>query len=237
MTMTGVPNLRDVARGGLQRGVLYRAASPHLATPGELAALATLGIGTFIDLRSDTERRALGDGGLTDLGIRTVHVPLIPDLHEQLADLPSDDWTQIDQRALYLTLLDRSASAIVDAITVIAEADTACLVTCTGGRDRTGIVVALTLAAAGAFRDDIVDDYIATNTDMARIIDRMNARGLPDGFPHNLAPVDDLGCDGAVIRAVLDHAEDQGGAAEFLLRHGLTRAALDRLRRRLGRRR
>ena len=48
----------------------------------------------------------------------------------------------------------------------LAEADGATLVHCMAGKDRTGIVVALTHHALGVARDDILDDYLATNTAM-----------------------------------------------------------------------
>jgi protein tyrosine/serine phosphatase len=48
----------------------------------------------------------------------------------------------------------------------LAEADGATLVHCMAGKDRTGIVVALTHHVLGVARDDILKDYLATNTAM-----------------------------------------------------------------------
>ncbi|HEX7096886.1 MAG TPA: tyrosine-protein phosphatase [Acidimicrobiales bacterium] len=195
------PNFRDAARGALRRGVLFRSASPHLATPDELVAFVDARITTWVDLCSVPERDVFGDGGLPGLGIKRICAPIIDDIRCRVARF--DGRVPVDQGPLYLELIDQQATLVAAAVRAIAAADEACLVTCAGGRDRTGIVVAVALAAAGADHDDIVDDYVATDLEIERIINRLSCGPVPDFMPLNSLQRSIPPCDPDTMRAVL----------------------------------
>jgi protein tyrosine/serine phosphatase len=73
----------------------------------------------------------------------------------------------------YLGYLHDRADAVVGAVRAIAETrDGASLVHCAAGKDRTGVVVALSLAVAGVPDEEIVADYAMT----AEVIDALVAK-------------------------------------------------------------
>jgi protein tyrosine/serine phosphatase len=104
---------------------------------------------------------------------------------------------------------------------------------CAAGKDRTGVVVALALDAAGVDRDAIVDDYMATTARidgiMARLISSPTYRSELEGHdPQAHAPV------AGTMERVLEVLDDRfGGSAAWLSARGMTDAELDRLSRRL----
>src|SRR4029077_7038622 len=74
----------------------------------------------------------------------------------------------------YVELLDAGAMAFATALErIVAPGGTPALVHCAAGKDRTGVLVALLLDAAGVDRDVIVADYAATQDRMVAIIERL----------------------------------------------------------------
>ena len=74
----------------------------------------------------------------------------------------------------YHQLLDHGRAAFLAALRRLAEPDgTPSLVHCSAGKDRTGVLVALLLDAAGVERDAIVADYAATDERMIRVRARL----------------------------------------------------------------
>lgn len=71
-----------------------------------------------------------------------------------------------------LAELARPGSGLRAAIAAIARAEPAVIVHCQAGRDRTGIVVALLLAALGVSGEDIVADFCASDADLATEYER-----------------------------------------------------------------
>ncbi len=110
----------------------------------------------------------------------------------------------------------------------------AVLVHCAAGKDRTGVVVALALDAAGVDRTAIVSDYLATaqriDAIMARLVSSPTYRSELEGHdPRAHAPVP-----GTIERVFELLDEAFGGSAAWLSAHGLSDAELERLRRRMG---
>jgi len=75
----------------------------------------------------------------------------------------------------YLGYLEDRPDQVVAALRGIADAPGAALVNCAAGKDRTGVVVALALTAAGVTRDAVVADYAASAERMEAILDRLRA--------------------------------------------------------------
>jgi protein tyrosine/serine phosphatase len=73
----------------------------------------------------------------------------------------------------YLGYLHDRGEAVVGAVRALATAtDGASVVHCAAGKDRTGVVVALSLAVAGVPHEEIVADYAMT----AEVIDALVAK-------------------------------------------------------------
>lgn len=75
----------------------------------------------------------------------------------------------------YIGYLEDRPDQVVAALRSISRSRGAALVHCAAGKDRTGVVVALALTAAGVRRDEVIADYAATGERMAAVLDRLRA--------------------------------------------------------------
>jgi hypothetical protein len=92
-----------------------------------------------------------------------------------LPDTPPGEPPEPGSRAIafYLAYLRDRPDNIVAALRAVAESEGAAVVHCAAGKDRTGVVVALALSAAGVPRDRIVADYVATAERMRPLLARL----------------------------------------------------------------
>ena len=142
-------------------------------------------IEVVLDLRTDVEVELEGPGPMTaELAVRIEHRSLYPDsgAHADLGAGTIEPWGRADVREspdepavvrAYMSYLRRRPDSIVGSVRTIARADGAVLVHCAAGKDRTGVVVALALDAAGVDRGAIVADYLATGARIDAIIARL----------------------------------------------------------------
>jgi protein-tyrosine phosphatase len=158
-------NAREVggypaADGRLTRWrALVRADNLHRLTPEGQAALRDYGVRTIIDLRMahELERHpnpfAVRQG--TDDVPRYLNLPLL--------DSDTDAAFDAAQAAQgeYIVIVERSKELIATVIKAVAASleEGAVLVHCHGGKDRTGIIVALLLSLTGVPRETIAEDY------------------------------------------------------------------------------
>lgn len=216
--VSGALNFRDV--GGLpaggartRTGVLFRSGNLARLDDDGRAALARLGIRRIVDLREDDEL-AFEPSRLGALPVETVRIPLF------LGSAASFFVDDISLPEMYRALIDGSADRIVDAARAVI-ADQPVLVHCTVGKDRTGITIALLLAAAGVDEDAVISDYARTETLLprernARVVAHLRrmhpeARHLEDLATRSPAPV---------MRAVLEDVTARFGSAGDYLRAG-----------------
>lgn len=226
LEVDGVANVRDVggipaAGGRIRSGVLLRSGQLSGATTAGAAELRGR-VRRIVDLR-DGEEVAAEPSEIE--GPETTHLPLF--LGSVRSFFEAD--TSLDQ--LYLHLLEESAERLVQAIRIIAEGEPT-LVHCTVGKDRTGVTVALALAAVGADREAVIADYALTASQLpvertARIAAYLRAQH-PEAV-HAVALATESPA--PVMRRLLDQLDERwGSAAGFLREHGLTDAELIALR-------
>jgi hypothetical protein len=197
-----------------------------------------------LDLRTEVEVVSEGPGPLTtERAVRIEHRSLYPDRgNTDLEAATVDPWSVDDDdewpdespvvRA-YMNYLRQRPDSIVASVRAIADADGAVLVHCAAGKDRTGVVVALALDAAGVDRRTITADYLATAQRiegiLARLVSSPTYRAELEGHdPQRHAPVP-----GTIERVLELVDEGYGGSAAWLSDHGLTGAELERLGARL----
>ena len=180
----GIDNFRDFgdyAAAGtqrLKRGVLYRSGHHGRATEADVARLAELGIVLIVDLRRPNERERepsprwdgfsakvidndLGQTGLEEWADFVLRSELTP---ETFRGYMLDYYGKAPFEARHIDLYSRYFRAL-------AEAEGPVLVHCSAGKDRTGILCALTHHLAGVHEQDLLEDYLATND-----MERLNAR-------------------------------------------------------------
>ena len=233
-------NLRDVgglpaAHGHVRHGVLLRSGSLQLLSATDAQALHDdYRVRTVVDLRTAHELAIDGPSRLARLGAATVHLPLIGDLDQHLRHIATDtDAVTILARG-YRDLLDRRGHHIVTAARLVAwSGPGAMLVHCALGKDRTGVVVAVLLDAAGVDRAAILADYTATNDVLATALPALaEALGLTDRL--ELIPFAARVAHPDALAGMFEHLDrDLGGAATWLRACGLDRHELHQLRRRL----
>lgn len=178
LALEGVHNFRDyggygVAGGGrLKRGVLWRSGQHYGATDADLARIAALDLATIFDLRGSKERsthpcrRPEGFTGAVvtpdEPGERHApHVAAAQSARQRDAASTREglrrNYGMIAFRPELIAMMRRYLG-------VLAEGRGASLINCMAGKDRTGIAVATLHLAVGVHRDDIIEDYLLTNT-------------------------------------------------------------------------
>ncbi|WP_236791769.1 tyrosine-protein phosphatase [Amycolatopsis sp. GM8] len=249
LELEGAANARDV--GGLPTAdgrtiaerTLLRADNLQGLTPSDIKLLVEdLGLSTVVDLRSSHEVEAEGPGPLRAVStVRHVHLSML--LEQQtseealfarreraLARYPDDPMC-----ALYLGYLEDRPENVVAALRTISESPSAALVHCAAGKDRTGVVVALSLTIAGVAREVVVEDYAASGTRIAGVLARLRAsptyapdlarRGGGDDIHRPLAETMD---------AFLSEVDRRyGGVLPWLGDHGFGEPEVTRLRTKL----
>ena len=182
----GIENFRDLggydtACGrGMKAGVVFRSANHGQATDADLEKLRALGITTVVDLRRRRERdrepsrRWPGfDGQVIENDIEGVEV----DWAEGIAAAERVDaaWFRQDSLGFYREAphQPRHVDLFRRYFRALAEREGALVVHCAAGKDRTGLICALTHHIAGVHRDDTLADYLATN-DEGRMTARMD---------------------------------------------------------------
>lgn len=226
LDVDGVTNVRDVggmpaAGGRIRSGVLLRS--------GQLSGVTTTGaealrsrVSHIVDLRDGEEVAAEP----TEIaGPDTTHLPLF------LGSVRSFFETDTSLEDLYLHLLEESGDRLVSAIRVIAQGEPT-LVHCTVGKDRTGVTVALALAAVGADREAIIEDYALTESQLPPERSRLIAQYLRSRHPEAVNAVALATQSPApVMRKLLEGVDERwGSAAGYLRANGMTDAELDALR-------
>lgn len=174
--LQGVSNFRDLGgyagAGGraVKRGRLYRSAALAGLTDHDWARLAELGLRTVCDFRAEHECQTAptrvphgGVPAIVPLPIRSSGGASLRDLFASAAATPGGVRNALMQayREYPLTHAERYRALFA----TLTEADSYPLVFhCTAGKDRTGFAAALVLTALGVSADDVLADYLLTNT-------------------------------------------------------------------------
>lgn len=172
----GLQNFRDFGgyRAGdrtIARGRFFRSAAPGMATEADLARLREMGFGVIVDLRRPEERQRT-PSRWDNFACVVVENDDHHEGDESWQGFMSSSDLTVDAFRGYLDRyyrrgphLPRHIDLFSRYFDTLAESEGALLVHCAAGKDRTGMIVALTHALAGVHEDDIFADFLLTNDD------------------------------------------------------------------------
>ncbi|MFN3213510.1 MAG: tyrosine-protein phosphatase [Henriciella sp.] len=245
-----IRNFRDFGgyegAGGrkVRAGVLFRSAHFGEASEADLTALADYNIKVQADLRRPDERERHGHRwpvqGVqvlsSDKGSAT-QAPHVRFLSEVSVDAPKAHGWMVDyyRAAPFKEQHIETFSAWFKSIAELAPGE-AGVVNCAAGKDRTGILCALTHHVLGVDREAIFADYELTNSaanvavrlpEMARLFNEHIGKDYEDSVYHPF-----VGVDAEFLEAALDSVIAQSGSVDTYLQEtlGIGDAERDRLR-------
>jgi protein-tyrosine phosphatase len=193
--------------------------------------MVAYGVSKVIDLRSESEVKsspspfAVPDPFSYPVPPAYTHMPLIDDATMlRLADAG-------DMFDRYLMMLEHRPAAFSEIFSALATTDGTVVFHCFAGKDRTGMVAAMSLALAGVGVDSISADYAETDTQMAT----RYAEWLASTPPERLATMrEDLRCPPERIAGVLEHIDSRWGGVEgYLEAAGMPTATISQLKSKL----
>ena len=230
-----IDNARDyggyaVASGRrIRPGALFRTAHHARASDADLERLAAWGVSTIVDLRRPSERRHQPSRRPVDFSGAVIEVA-----HDDGGEAPhltflkSTDLTEASGRAF---MTDTYAAMPFDPghlygfaryFRALGDAEGAVVIHCAAGKDRTGLLAALTHRLLGVHPDDLVQDYLLTNT-------AVDLAGRAPAIARQLHAMTGRVASDAAVTAFLGVEADYLAAAFAAIdaRHGSVEAYLD----------
>jgi protein-tyrosine phosphatase len=226
--LPGTFNVRDLggyptrSGGSIRSGLLFRGDSLHRLDDVGREMLRQLGVRTVFDLRGPAERTAYPSA------VSEIRIVEVPAFEAERGTMPDVEWQLLD---VYLELLHHRGEVVSGIAAQLTGDNLPALIHCMAGKDRTGVVVAVILSALEVPDEYIVADFAASASLLSaefreETTTRLTAQGVPAALIVRMlaAEPDHIASVLAVIR------EEYGGAAKYLLDHGLTEDQLTALR-------
>ena len=171
-----------------------------------------LGIRNVVDVRYPDEVQRLAHPLSSHPAVAYYNTPL--------ADLVSP-WSEPvgTLEEMYVYILDRNPSRMSATLQRFAASGFfPTVVSCTLGKDRTGLVMALLLAIAGVSREDIVYDYMLSDALTRDLRASIAARAISEGVDERIVR-EVTSVTSSAIEETLDHLETTYRGADGYARH------------------
>ncbi|MBO0806136.1 MAG: tyrosine-protein phosphatase [Nocardiopsaceae bacterium] len=190
----GAANMRDL--GGTPTEDGGRIAVHRLLRSDNLQGLTAndtsrlldeFGVTTIVDLRTTREVEQEGPGPLDAApGVRHACHPVLPAFPSRKDEVSRALLTQQMARDAerypddvttghYLGYLTERPEEVTGALRTIATSRGAAIVNCAAGKDRTGVIVAMALTAAGVGADAVIADYTASAERIDAVVARLTS--------------------------------------------------------------
>jgi protein tyrosine/serine phosphatase len=228
----GAYNLRDLggyrARDGrtVKWRSLWRADGLHRITESSLSVVRDLGWRTVLDLRTPTEVDA---GRYCCTGVDVIHLPILRDTWDVEAVSAHHDDAAAFLAERYLEMTESGATAIATAFELLASRQRLPMVFhCSAGKDRTGVLAALVLAALDVDDEQIAIDYHLSAPAMEKLVGWIK-RHRPEVAEHMARqPTPFLACPPEAILRFLELLRARhGGVRLYLADIGIERTTLE----------
>jgi len=252
MPLASVKNFRDMggytASDGrsIRRGKLFR--SGHLSEMTEECAIKLLSkdIGTVIDFRSDSEKKrhpvrwpAAWTPDYKSFSIGGNAAAWIQEMYDRLreTDFPAEELReQLLEAFRTIPIVNKAGLRAFFDCLVDNHKGNAVLFHCTAGKDRTGIAGALLMNALGIDHDQIMEDFLLTNTAVdlparsIEVAEWLSAKSGRTIQPKDVLPM--VGVEAEFMRNCYNVIEETSGTIENYLQQemGLTPQRRDKLK-------
>jgi len=225
----------DLGGGRWMRTELVYRISGALAGAGELAELDAYGVRAVVDLRAELEDRAAVKGWAGSQGVEYVNLPIVVGGYAGgtwdtlIAEIEADRGDAALQTA-YGELAVDFGDQFAGAFEVISRGFPSAF-GCAAGKDRTGVMNAYLHVLLGATEATAIEAYL----ERAPAPEQLEAQML-SVLPAGASPhmIEGMRRFSTVRPESMEHAfarvNEQGGVEAFLKRHGLSDAAIGRLR-------
>ncbi|MFT4068800.1 tyrosine-protein phosphatase [Paraburkholderia sp.] len=243
--LASVSNFRDLAGTGtgyltvdgkqMRRGAFYRANALTLSS-ADKASLDKLGIAAVYDLRTPGEIARTADVLPAGASARTLNVLGADDFVIPTLDTAADAVAFMEAQARAYVTGGAQRDAYGALLAALANGEGAQLFHSNAGKDRAGWVAALLLSIANVPLDVIMQDYLLSNTYLARsIAAQTGTLRAQDGAAVATAEAPLLNVDENYLQAGFDQVQaSYGTMASYLTQGlGLSQATVDTLRNRL----
>lgn len=166
----GYPVLDGARLTGTTRwGVLYRADGLYRLTDADIEVVRGLGLRSVLDLRSQPELDERGRFPDHALEVAFHHLPIIDATWDHSSVAADIDATEFLVWA-YDDMIAQGSERFAAAFATLAQPGALPAVFhCAAGKDRTGLLAAFVLSAAGVPREVVLRDYELTGEGMARM--------------------------------------------------------------------
>lgn len=194
----------------------------------DIKTLVEYGVGTVIDLRSDSELEKEPNKFLNNKNVKYYNLPLVPIKNGKIQDLTQinlHDNVKESFPLFYIDILENSKVNIKKMFKVFAaNLDKTTLYHCTAGKDRTGVTSMLLLGLADVPNEDIIDNYTVSyeNISKSDIFKNLKKGDHALDLAHS---------DKEYIIPSINHIKNKYGSYyKYLLSTGLRKKTLDKIK-------
>ncbi|MFW2828745.1 tyrosine-protein phosphatase [Sphingomonas sp. ID0503] len=249
MSLATAPNFRDfgghVTRSGatVRSGLIYRSEALLEPTEEDARVLADKGIALVCDLRSEQERDHAPNAWFRARGIEHLELDILQRIKREggpwavLAAQPDAAGATAAMQTVYAGMPDAGGDFLVTIFDRIAAGRLPLLIHCTAGKDRTGFVSAIILAALGVAEEDIFADYLLSagrRTARAREATRVMLQSRVEAVLDEATLDTLMGVEPDYLRTSFDTIRARyGGVEPYLAEHGLSSDTLSAVKERL----
>lgn len=181
LTIQGTYNIRDLGGmstiGGqsIKQKVLLRSGNLDKLPLESQQAIIDYGVKTIVDLRDEWEVEHYPNMFEHSEQVRYHNRPLIGDELSNDEIWKSETKNYADLAELYIKYLERCKTQIGKIISTLANSQSATVIHCHAGKDRTGMIIALILGLVGISDDDIAEDYALSRENIEHLVQEWRA--------------------------------------------------------------